>query len=58
MDDTRAELRAIKTALRRIYQYWDEREFMQFLRGIELKDESPQFAELVALFRSLRRGKT
>jgi hypothetical protein len=54
---TRAELRVLKTALRRIYQYGDEREFMQFLRGIGLKDESPLFAEVVGLFRSLRRGK-
>ena len=55
---TRAELRTLRTALRKIYQYGDEREFMQFLRGIGLKDESPEFAELVGLFRSLRRGKT
>ncbi len=55
---TRAELRTLRTALRKIYQYGDEREFMQFLRGIGLKDESPQFVELVGLFRSLRRGKT
>lgn len=54
---TRAERRTLTTALKKIYQYGDEREFMQFLRGIGLKDESPQFAELVALFRSLRRGK-
>jgi len=54
---TRAELRALRTALRRIYQYGNEREFMSFLRGIGLKDESPQFVELVALFRSLQRGR-
>jgi hypothetical protein len=54
---TRAELRVLKTALRKIYQYGNEREFMSFLRGIGLKDESPQFVELVALFRSLQRGR-
>jgi hypothetical protein len=54
---TRAELRKLRTALKAIYKYGDEREFMRFLRGIGLKDESPQFAELVGLFRSLRSGK-
>lgn len=54
---TRAELRAIRSALKEYVRHGDEREFMQFLRGIGLKDESPRFAELVALFRSLRSGK-
>jgi len=54
---TRAELRALKANLRKLFKYGDEREFMQFLRGIGLKDESPQFAEIVGLFRALRRGK-
>jgi hypothetical protein len=54
---TRAELRAMESALRKIYEYGDEREFMQFLRGIGLKDESPEFAAAVNAFRSLRRGK-
>jgi uncharacterized protein YaeQ len=54
---TRAELRKLRAALKSVYKYGDEREFMQFLRGIGLKDESPQFAELVGLFRSLRSGK-
>jgi hypothetical protein len=55
---TRAEIRKLRAALKGVYKYGDEREFMQFLRGIGLKDESPQFAEIVALFRSLRHGKT
>ena len=54
---TRAELRTLRTAIRKIFQYGNEQEFMKFLRGIGLKDESPQFVELVALYRSLRRGK-
>jgi hypothetical protein len=54
---TRAELRKLRTALKAIYKYGDEREFMKFLRGIGMKDESPQFAEIVGLVRSLRRGK-
>lgn len=54
---TRAEIRAMENALRKIYEYGDEREFMQFLRGIGLKDESPEFAAAVSVFRSLRRGK-
>jgi hypothetical protein len=54
---TRAELRKLRAALKNVYKYGDEREFMRFLRGIGLKDESPRFAELVGLFRSLRSGK-
>ena len=50
---THAELRRIKGALRKMARSGNEREFMQFLRGIGLKDESPGFAELVRLFRSL-----
>jgi hypothetical protein len=54
---TRAELREIRSALKKYVKYGNEREFMQFLRGIGVKDESPRFAELVALFRSLRSGR-
>jgi hypothetical protein len=54
---TRSELRSIENDLRKIYEFGDERELMQFLRGIGLKDESPRFAEVVSVFRSLRRGK-
>jgi hypothetical protein len=54
---TRAELRKLRTALKTIYKFGDDREFMRFLRGIGLKDESPQFVEMVALFRTLRSGK-
>lgn len=54
---TRSELRTIRAALKKYVKHGNEREFMQFLRGIGLKDESPRFGELVALFRSLRSGK-
>jgi hypothetical protein len=54
---TRAELRKLRAALKTIYKFGDEREFMRFSRGIGLKDESPRFAEMVALFRTLRKGK-
>ncbi len=53
----KAELRDIEKNLRRIYKYGDEKELMQFLRGIGLKDESPRFAAVVKVFQSLRRGK-
>ena len=53
---TKAELRAIENDLRKIYEFGDERELMRFLRGIGLKDESPRFAEVVSVFRSLRHG--
>jgi hypothetical protein len=50
---TQAELRKLKAVLRKLSRSGNEREFMQFLRGIGLKDESPGFAELVRLFRTL-----
>lgn len=46
--------RKLPAAVKGIFKYGDEREFMQFLRGIGLKDGSPQFVEIVGLFRSLR----
>jgi hypothetical protein len=54
---TKAELRRIENDLRKIYQYGDEKELMRFLRAIGVMDESPRFAEVVKVFRSLRRGK-
>jgi len=54
---TRAEIRRLRAAFKVIYKYGDEREFMQFLRATGLKDESPQFAAMVGLFRTLRAGK-
>jgi hypothetical protein len=54
---TKAELRALENELRKIRQFGDEREFMQFLRGIGLSDESSRFVEAVKLYRSLKREK-
>lgn len=54
---TKSELRSLENDLRKIYEFGDEKELMQFLRGIGLKDESPRFAEVVNVFRSLRRGR-
>jgi hypothetical protein len=54
---TKRELREMESLLRKIREYGDEREFMQFLRGIGLSDESPRFAEAVRLYRSLKPGK-
>ncbi len=53
---TRAELRKIMGVLRKLSRRGDEKGFMQFLRGIGLKDESPRFAELVRMFRSLQKS--
>src|SRR5271170_5741384 len=53
---TRAELRKIMEVLRKMSRSGDEKGFMQFLRGIGLKDESPRFAELVRMFRALRKS--
>lgn len=55
---TRAETKALLRDLRNIFQYGDEREFMQVLRKRGIKDEDPRFAEIVNLFRDLQSGKT
>jgi hypothetical protein len=43
-------------ALRKMSRSGDEKGFMQFLRGIGLKDESPRFAELVRMLHALRKS--
>lgn len=53
---TRAELKKIMEVLRKLSRSGDEKGFMQFLRGTGLKDESPRFAELVRMFRSLQKS--
>ena len=54
---TRAELRALTNDLRKVLEFGDEKELMRFLRGLGLKDESPEFVDAVNVFRSLKRGK-
>jgi len=54
---TKAELRVLLNEARKVLASGDEKELMQFLRGIGLKDESPRFVEAVKAFRSLRHGK-
>jgi len=54
---TRAEIRSIEREIARIWRDGDEKDLMRFLRGIGLKDESPDFVRAVSVFRSLRAGK-
>jgi hypothetical protein len=54
---TRAEIRAFKGKLARIYRYGDELEFMRWLREIGIKDEHPNFGTYVKNFRDAKRGK-
>jgi len=54
---TKSEMRGIERDLERIYKEGDEKKLMQFLRAIGLKDESPEFARVVNVFRSLPREK-
>lgn len=54
---TRAEIRSIEREIARIWHDGDEKDLMQFLRGIGLKDESSEFVRAVNVFRSLRAGK-
>jgi hypothetical protein len=54
---TGAEKAALLRALRRIYKWGDEREFMKILRKHGIKDEDPRFSEIVKPFRALH-GKT
>jgi len=44
--------------IRLAYRANNEREFMQILRRLGVKDENPLFAAAVKLFRDLRSGKT
>ncbi len=55
---TKAEIASLLRDLRQIFEYGDEREFMQVLRKNEIKDEDPRFSEILKLFRALRSGKT
>jgi hypothetical protein len=55
---TRAEMNALLRDLRRIYERADERDFMGVLRRYGIKDEDPQFGEIVKFFRDLLAGKT
>jgi hypothetical protein len=54
---TRSERNALLRELRQIYQYGDEREFMQILRQHGIKDEDPRFSEIVKLFRDVKAAK-
>lgn len=54
---THAEENALLRDLENMLNYGDEREFMQFLREVEIKDEDPRFGPLVKRFRELRSGK-
>jgi len=54
---TRAERRDLENDARKILEFGDEKDLMQFLRELGLKDESPEFVSAVNVFRSLRRGK-
>jgi hypothetical protein len=55
---TKAEIASLLRDLRQIFEYGDEREFMQVLRKNGIKDEDPRFLEILKLFRALRSGKT
>ena len=55
---TKAEIASLLRDLRQIFEYGDERQFMQVLRKNGIKDEDPRFSEILKLFRALRSGKT
>jgi hypothetical protein len=50
---THAERAALLRSLLKLLRTRDEREFMSVLRKRGIKDEHPQFAEMVKLFREL-----
>jgi hypothetical protein len=54
---TRKEREALLRELKKIYRNNDEREFMRILRRYGIKDEDPEFSEIVQFFRALARGK-
>ncbi len=57
VEHTRREVQALKPDVRKLGKYGSELEFMQFLRGIGIKDEDPRFAQAVSAFRAYQRGQ-
>ncbi len=57
LTQSRSEIRSLKHDVRKLLKFGTELEFMQFLRGIGIKDEDPRFGQLVKIYRDLKSGK-
>jgi hypothetical protein len=51
---SRKEIQSYKPDVRKLLKYGTELELMQYLRGIEIFDEDPRFAQAVAAYRALK----
>lgn len=54
---TRREIQSYKHDVKRLLQFGTEFDLMQYLRGIEVFDEDPRFAQAVNAYRALKKGK-
>jgi len=54
---TRKEIQSFKPDVRRLLKFGSELDLMQYLRGIEIFDEDPRFAQAVNVYRMLKSGK-
>jgi hypothetical protein len=53
----RAKLRRLRQDLRRALLWGDEKELMRIIGELEWKDESPEIAQILKIFRALRGGE-
>jgi hypothetical protein len=56
-ETTRRQIQGLKRDLKKIFKWGTELDFMQILRENGIKDEDPDFAIAVRLWREQRRGK-
>lgn len=54
---TRREIQSYKADVKKLLKFGTEFDLMQYLRGIEIFDEDPRFAQAVNAYRMLKSGK-
>jgi hypothetical protein len=54
---TRREIQSYKPDVGKLLRFGTELDLMQYLRGIEIFDEDPRFAQAVNAYRKLKSGK-
>ena len=54
---TRREIQSYKPDVKKLLKFGTEFDLMQYLRGIEIFDEDPRFAQAVNVYRMLKSGK-
>jgi len=54
---TRREIQSYKPDVKKLLKFGTEFDLMRYLRGIEIFDEDPRFAQAVNVYRMLKSGK-